>query len=190
MGFLGKNSIVQPNSKYNKSPNGGFYYNNEFWYSNAYQSLTISARELLHSMICELRWSGRGTKMEYTNNGQISFTEVQYKKRYGYESATYIKSRNSLIEYGLIKQTYRGGMCRGDMAKYKLLFIKGVLFGDQRWREYPEKNWLHEIPKAKNNQVGINTRFKKGKSGGKLKPTLPKYTHNEANDPIKVTPIK
>lgn len=170
--------------------NHNFYYNNEFWYSNAYQSLTISARELLHSMICELRWSDKGKNMNYTNNGQLSFTEVQYKKRYGYESATYIKSRNRLIECGLLKQTYRGGMCRGDMAKYKLLFIKGVLFGEQRWRDYPEKNWKDDVPKAKNNQVGIKNRWKKGESGRKSKTTLPKYTHNEANDPIKVYPNK
>ena len=170
--------------------NHNFYYNNEFWYSNAYQSLTISARELLHSMICELRWSGKGKKMNYTNNSQISFTEVQYKKRYGYESATYIKSRNHLIECGLIKQTYRGGMCRGDMAKYKLLFIKGVPFGEQRWRDYPENNWKRDIPKSKKQSVGAKTRWPKGQSGRKLKATLLKYTLNEANDPIKVNPKK
>lgn len=170
--------------------NHNFYYRNELWYSNSYQSLTISARELLHSMICELRWSGKGQKMNYTNNSQISFTEVQYKKRYGYESATYIKSRNSLIECGLIKQTYRGGMCRGDRAKYKLLFIKGVPFGEQRWRDFPEKkeNWKDDIPKAKKNQVGINTRFKQGETGRTLKPTLSKQTLNDPNDPNKVNP--
>lgn len=173
-------------------PNHNFYYNNEFWYSDAYQSLTISARELLHSMICELRWSGKGSKMYYTNNGQLSFTEIQYKKRYGYESATYIKSRNRLIECGLVKQTYRGGKCRGDMAKYKLLFIKGVPFNEQRWRDYPEKkeNWKNDIPKAKNNQVGISTRFQKGQSGKQTKATLTKQTLNDHNDPIEVDPKK
>lgn len=150
--------------------NHNFYYNNELWYSDAYQSLTISARELLHSMICELRWSGRGDKMSYTNNGQLSFTEIQYKKRYGYESATYIKSRNSLIECGLIKQTYRGGMCRGDRAKYKILCIDGVPFGEQRWRDYPDKNWLNAIPKPKKQLIGIKTQWKKGECGRKKKP--------------------
>ena len=171
-------------------PNHNFYYSNDFWYSNAYQSLTKAARELLHSMICELRWTGRGNKMQYKNNGQISFTEIQFKERYGYQSATYIKSRNQLIECGLIIQTYRGGMCRGDMAKYKVLCLPGVLFSEQRWREYPTTKWKSDIPKYKDNQIGIDTRFKKGKSSKKLKPTLLKYTHNNANDPIKVDPKK
>ena len=176
MGFLGKNSIIAPNSKYHKSPNGGFYYNNELWFSKAYQKLNESSVRLLHCFLTERRWH-RKTK-EVTNNGSISFTEVQFREICGYTKATYII------------QTYRGGMCRGDMAKYKLLFIKGVPLGEQRWREYPGENWVSEIPKTKNNQVGIKTRFKKGETGRKTKATLLKDTHNNANDPIKVYPKK
>ncbi|SVD34984.1 uncharacterized protein METZ01_LOCUS387838, partial [marine metagenome] len=43
--------------KDNILPRNGFYYNNELWYSNAYQKLRPAARELLHCLICELRWS-------------------------------------------------------------------------------------------------------------------------------------
>ena len=31
---------------------------------------------------------------------------------------------------------------------------------DERWRKYPDKNWKHEYPKAPNNLVGKDTRFK------------------------------
>ena len=31
---------------------------------------------------------------------------------------------------------------------------------DERWRKYPDKNWKHECPKAPNNLVGKDTRFK------------------------------
>lgn len=188
MGFLGKNNIITPNTKYHVSPKGGFYYHNDLWFSLAYQELTQSSRKLLHCLIIERRWH-RKTK-EITNNGSISFTEKQFKEVFGYASATYLKGRNQLIECGFIKQTYRGGMCRGDMAKYKILCLPGVLYGEQRWRDYPQKNWSDEIPKAKNNQVGINTRFIKGKSGRNAKTTLLKHTLNEANDPIKVDPKK
>lgn len=173
-----------------KVPNHNFYYSNDFWYSNAYQSLTKAGRELLHSMICELRWSGRGKKRQYTNNGHISFTEIQFKERYGFQSATYITSRNKLIECGIIRQTHRGGMCRGDRAKYEILCVNGITLSNQRWREYPNKNWNSDIPKNKLNQVGIKTRFQKGQSGRKLKATLKNHTHNEINDPIKVDPMK
>lgn len=188
MGFLGKNSIIASNSKYHKSPNGGFYYNNELWFSKAYQKLNESSIRLLHCFLIERRWNPK-TK-EVTNNGSISFTEVQFREIFGYTKTTYIKARNQLIECGLIKQTERGGMCRGDMAKYKILCLDGVPFGQQRWRDYPEKNWSDEIPKPKKQLIGLKTQWKKGQSGRKLKPTLLKCTHNEANDPIKVDPKK
>lgn len=187
---IGLNDMLRQNYKHTKVPNHNFYYANEFWYSSAYQSLTLAARELLHCMICELRWTGRGKKMGYTNNGKISFTEIQFKERYGYQSLTYLKARNQLIECGLIHQEYRGGMCRGDRAKYSLLFIPGVPLSKQRWRDFPDNNYSKYVPKVKNQQIGKNTQWKKGVSGRKTKATLLKHTLNEANDPIKIDPKK
>ena len=151
---------------------GGFYYSNEIWDSSSYQSLTKAARNLLHCFATELRWTGKGRKTRYTNNGELSFTEIQFKKMYGACSSTYLKARNQLIEVGFIRQTYRGGMCRGDMAKYKLLFANGCLPSEKRWRLYPEKNWADEIPRPKKQMVGVDTQWKKGQTGRKLKPTL------------------
>ena len=42
---------------------------------------------------------------------------------------------------------------------YKILY-EIVPSNQERWREYPEKNWKHECPKAPNNLVGKDTRFK------------------------------
>ena len=156
------------------SPNGGYYYNNELWYSKAYQDLTKSSRELLHCFCNEFRWSGKGKNKTYVNNGKLSFTEIQFKVRYGFCSATYIKARNQLIKCGFVKQTYRGGYARGDMGRYKLLIVPEVKLDNQRWRKYPEKNWESDIPKPKKQLVGVATQFKKGKSGRKTKATLKK----------------
>ena len=155
-----------------RSIRGGFYYSNEIWDSGAYQVLTKTARNLLHCLITELRWTGKGKKRRYTNNGHLSFTEIQFKEMYGSCSSTYIKARNQLIEVGFIKQTYRGGMCRGDMAKYKLLFVDGCLPNEKRWKEYPDRNWADDIPRPKKQLVGVETQWKKGQTGRKLKPTL------------------
>ena len=190
MGFLGKNSIITPNTKYHASPKGGFYYSNDLWFSKAYQILTKSSRDLLHCFIIERRWSGKGKKRMITNNGSISFTEVQFREVFGYSKATYLKARNQLIECGFIKQTERGGTGRGDMAKYKILCLDDISFGEQRWREYPDKNWINEIPKPKKQLIGVKTQWKKGKSGRKLKATLSKYTLIDVNDPINVYPKK
>ena len=43
--------------------------------------------------------------------------------------------------------------------KYKMLY-KVVPQNQERWRKYPEQNWKHECPKAPNNLVGKDTRFK------------------------------
>lgn len=193
MGFLGKNSIVDPNSTYNIAPNGGYYYNNELWFSEAYQALSLAARDLLHCLLAELTYDYVGKRKKrkvFKNNGSVSYTEIQFKELRNCCSATYTNARNQLIECGLIKQTHQGGTKRGDRAKYKLLFVSGVHGEELRWKQYPDKNWLSEVPKAKNNQVGLKTRFQKGQSARKSKSTLLKCTHNNANDPIEVAPKK
>ena len=136
---------------------------NTLYWSKAYQSLTLSARNLLWCMVAELTFSGLRKKKTfvYTNNGKISFTEYEWKKQGLGSSSTYLNARNLLIVTGLIEITYRGGMARGDMNKYKLLFIEGVKRDDKRWNRYPKENWKHEIPKCKDFTVGKKTRFKK-----------------------------
>jgi len=71
----------------NISPRGGFYYNNELYYSQAYRSLSKAARDLLHCLLNELRWANnkrqKKRKKVYLNNsnsGGVSFTEVQFKE--------------------------------------------------------------------------------------------------------------
>ena len=138
---------------------------NKLYWSEAYQSLNISARNLLWYFFAELRhtgkWGDKNNPHIYLGNGQLSFTETEFKKQGLGSSQTYINARNQLIRVGFIKLTYRGGKARGDMNKYRLLFIKEVHREHQRWRKYPEKNWEHDIPKVKDYSVGRRTRFKK-----------------------------
>ena len=174
----------------------GFYYTNDVWFSLAYQSLSNATRDLLQCMLTEFRRkevtppkSNRfSNKWIITNNTKISFTEIDFKKLTGKSSTTYLKARNRLIEVGFIKQTYRGGMCRGDRAQYKLLIVPGILPEHQRWRKYPDKNWEHEIPKPKKQLVGVKTQWKKGQSGRKTKATLQKHTLNSTYHPTGVDP--
>lgn len=172
MGFLGKNSIIAHNYKYHKSPNGGFYYNNDIFFSKAFQKLRPTSFRLLHCLLTECLYDKkRGKKRDYWNNGKISFTETQYKEVFG-SSSSYLTARNQLIECGFIKQTYRGGKHRGDISQYQILCLPDVPYSEQRWRDYPEKNWLKDIPKIKKYQVGIKTQWKKGESGRNFKNTL------------------
>ena len=157
---------------------------NKLYWSKAYQSLTLSARNLLWCMVAELTFSGSRKKktFAYTNNGKISFTEYEWKKQGLGCSQTYIKARNQLIKVGFIRITYQGGMARGDMNKYELLFIEGVKRDDNRWEHYPKENWEHEIPKVKDFAVGRETRFKKKNN------TLQKNTLNGTNPPKELYP--
>ena len=64
---------------------------------------------------------------------------------------------HKLINVGLITLTRVGQnkVCH----KYKMLYSV-VPQAEERWRKYPKKNWKHECPKAPNNLVGKDTRFK------------------------------
>jgi hypothetical protein len=162
-----------------------FYFtmHERLYWSEAYQALNISARNLMMCFQTELKWSGKGKKRIFTNNGEISFSEAEFKYNKLGVSQTYINARNKLIEVGFIKVTYRGGMARGDMNQYKLLWVDGVKHNKMRWKRYPEENWAHEIPKVKDYAVGRATRFKK------LKNTLEDKTLNGANPPSELDPI-
>jgi len=159
-----------------------------FW-STAYQALNRSAVNLMMCFYAELRWSGKGKKRVYTNNGEISFSEAEFKLNKLGASGTYLNARNQLIKVGFIKVTYRGGMARGDMNKYKLLWVDGVFHHEMRWKRFPDENWENEIPKVKDYAVGRETRFKK------INNTLKNDTLNGTNppnglDPINVNPPK
>ena len=140
-----------------------FYFtmHERLYWSEAYQALNVSARNLMMCFQTELRWTGKSNNRTFINNGKISFSEAEFKFNKLGVSQTYINARNKLIEVGFIKVTYRGGMARGDMNKYKLLWVEDVAHDKMRWKSYPEENWEHEIPKVKDYAVGRNTRFKK-----------------------------
>lgn len=118
-------------------------------------------------LISELRWSNQKGSRVYTNNGEVSFTEVDFKELFGSASQTYINARNKLMEVGFIKQTHRGGMGAGDRSKYKILCISNLRGNEMRWLNYPERNWKHEIPRSRRQLIGVDTQFKKGKSSRK-----------------------
>ena len=161
-----------------------FYYtfNEKLFWSEAFQSLTLSAIRLMMCFQTELRWSKGKRKKSRTilNNGNIAFSEAEFKFNKLGASQTYINARNLLIKVGFIKLTYRGGMARGDMNRYKLLWVNDVPHDELRWKLYPSKDWEHEIPKVKSYAVGRDTRFKK------LNNTLENHTLNDTKPPKKL----
>ena len=156
--------------------NAGFFFKYELLFSTSYLELTKSARDLLHCLTMELKFSKKDNRFRYPNNGSVSYTEIQFKEEFGRASNTYLAARNQLIKNGLIRQTYRGGMCRGDMATYKILITPDLHPREMRWLRYPKENWEHDTPKSKKYQVGIGTRFKS-------KATLINSTHNDELHP-------
>ena len=163
-----------------------FYYtfNEKLFWSEAFQSLTLSAIRLMMCFQTELRWSKSKRKKSRTilNNGNIAFSEAEFKFNKLGASQTYINARNLLIKVGFIKLTYRGGMARGDMNRYKLLWTDDVPHDEMRWKLYPSKDWEHEIPKVKDYAVGRSTRFKK------INNTLESDTLNGTKSPKSLDP--
>ena len=167
--------------KYKPIPRQGLYYSNELFMSKAYQELTPSARNLLQCLISELRWyprKSKGVGKRFRNKGEVSMSERQFIEYFQCSKDTYLRARNQLIKNGFIKQTYRGGSCRGDIAKYIILCIPETDKKKRRWKEYPQKNWELEIPRIKKHLIGKDTRFK-------TKPTLKNRTHKGGLHPDK-----
>ena len=141
---------------------------NELFFSPAYQALPKSSMNLFHCLMNELRFTKKRGKRIFTNNGELSLTEIQFKEKFKCTSQTYLNARDKLIEVGLIRLKYRGGMGRGDMTKYKILALTDLPKDEQRWLKYPEMNWISDIPKSKGLTIGKETRWKKGQSGRKV----------------------
>jgi hypothetical protein len=164
-----------------KNNRSGHYYTNQLWFSDAYQELSMSARDLLHILISELRWSwmrkGRKKEKRWSNNGNVSCTGAEFKEitgafkktSKGACASTYQSARNQLIKVGFIKITHRGGEHRGDRSRYRVLIDKTAMGGfNERWTQYPKENWEHEVPKTKKQLIGKKTQWKKGQCGRKL----------------------
>ena len=56
----------------------------------------------------------RTKKWKELRNGEVSFTESQFRKLTGYCKGTHINARNKLIETGFIINTHSGGGGSGD----------------------------------------------------------------------------
>ena len=148
--------------------NKGCFYRNDLWFSPAYQSLSLSSRDLLQCLVTEINRVKVKRDWKSFRNGELSFTEPDYIKLTGRSKQTYINARNQLIETGFINITHRGGNGSGDRGMYRVLIVDDVRSEDQRWRRYPEQNWANEIPKSRGLTIGKDTRWKKGQSGRKV----------------------
>ena len=127
--------------------------------SAAWNELTLSHIKVFIYIWSCLQW-GKVKKREKpvsANNGEITISTTKMKDKLRISKATCTTAVHKLIEVGLIRLTRVGQnkICH----KYKVLYSV-VSQNEERWRKYPEKNWKHECPKAPNNLVGKDTRFK------------------------------
>ena len=97
-----------------------------------------------------------------SNNGEIEISTIKMMDKLCISKATCTTAVHKLIEVGLIRLTRVGQnkICH----KYKILYSV-VPQKDERWRKYPKQNWKDECPKAPNNLVGKDTRFKSHPNG-------------------------
>ena len=102
--------------------NKGCFYRNDLWFSPAYQSLSLSSRDLLQCLVTEINRVKVKRDWKSFRNGELSFTESDYIKLTGRSKQTYLNARNQLIETGFIHMTHRGGNCRGEGAGIKITF--------------------------------------------------------------------
>ena len=126
--------------------------------SAAWNELTLSQIQVFIYIWSCLQWGKIKKKWMASNNGEIKISQQNMMKKLGIKGKqTCTTAVAKLIEVGLIRLTRVGQnkICH----KYKMLYSV-VPQKDERWRKYPEQNWKDECPKAPNNLVGKDTRFK------------------------------
>ena len=129
--------------------------------SAAWNDLTLSQIQVFIYIWSCLQWTQIKIKKKKqwmaSNNGEIEISTIKMKDKLCISKATCTTAVHKLIEVGLIRLTRVGQnkICH----KYKMLYSV-VPQKDERWRKYPEQNWKDECPKAPNNLVGKDTRFK------------------------------
>ena len=131
--------------------------------SAAWNELTLSQINVFIYIWSCLQWAKNKKKWVTVNNGEIEISQNNMMKKLGIKAKqTCSDAVAKLIEVGLIRLTRVGQnkICH----KYKILYSV-VPQKDERWRKYPDKNWKDECPKAPNNLVGKDTRFKSHPNG-------------------------
>ena len=125
--------------------------------SAAWNKLTLSQIQVFIYIWSCLQWGKVKKKPVSANNGEITISTTKMKDKLRISKATCTTAVHKLIEVGLIRLTRVGQnkICH----KYKVLYTV-VPQNEERWRKYPDKNWKDECPKAPNNLVGKDTRFK------------------------------
>ena len=125
--------------------------------SAAWNELKLSQIRVFTYIWSCIQWTKIKKKYYAANNGDIEISMVKMKDKLGICNATCTTAVHKLIEVGLIRLTRVGQnkICH----KYKMLYSV-VQQKDERWRKYPKQNWKDECPKAPNNLVGKDTRFK------------------------------
>ena len=130
--------------------------------SAAWNELKLSQIRVFTYIWSCIQWTKIKKKYYAANNGDIEISMVKMKDKLGICNATCTTAVHKLIEVGLIRLTRVGQnkICH----KYKMLYSV-VPQKDERWRKYPVQNWKDECPKAPNNLVGKDTRFKSHPNG-------------------------
>ena len=129
--------------------------------SEAFDLLTLSDSKIFIYIWSCLQWTKTKVNNKkiwvVSNNGQIEIDSAKMKKQLGICKATCTNGIHKLIKIGFITLTRVGGNRVCHM--YKILY-QVVPEREERWRKFPEKNWEGECPKAPDNLVGRDTRFK------------------------------
>lgn len=133
--------------------------------SEAFNKLTMNAIRMLSCINAHIQRENiepnkrKKKKWIPINNGKISISSKMFMKECGIKSKECVlQTRNLLIEVGLLMITQEGTYKIAHL--YKLLMPDLVPTKEQRWLQYPHKNWKHEIPKHTGNLRGKKTQFK------------------------------
>tara|TARA_Y100001970_G_C14244013_1_gene866801 strand:+ start:3861 stop:4400 length:540 start_codon:yes stop_codon:yes gene_type:complete len=117
--------------------------------SQAYNELTLTQLKVLKYLYLRNKFTKQDGKYISTNNGEIDVAMSVMMKDLNIKSQeTITQAIRQLVTVGFIDITRYG--YNKTTHNYKVLLEPACKRQEEKWRQYPKKNWKHNAPRRKN----------------------------------------
>ena len=120
--------------------------------SPAFWGLSKSATVILFELFSRRKLKQREGAWVITNNGQITFSYREAKRKFGFFPSTMVRALTQLVEYGFIDIAHQGIATSEDFSKYAI---------SQRWRDYGTNKFIAHTRKKDTRKLGFASSKKK-----------------------------
>jgi hypothetical protein len=114
--------------------------------SKAFQRLSKATTVILFEFYYRRKLEQRGSDWVIINNGQITFSYREGKRKFGYAPSTMARAISQLVQYGFIDITHQGIGTSKDSSQYAI---------SQRWKDYGTEKFIKKTRQKDTRKLGF-----------------------------------